>query len=79
MDVGSITFVSTGAGTGTLSGGLDENDGGTITTASSNTISGNFSVAASGRTTLTKAGNNSPILYVIDANNVFLVGGGSSV
>lgn len=79
VDIGAITFTSTGAGTGSLSGGFDENDGGTILTASSNKVSGNFSVTANGRVTLTNAGQQSPIFYMIGANNLFLVGGGSSV
>jgi len=74
VQIGSVQFTSTGAGTGTLSGGFDENDAGTILTASSNPVSGNFSVTANGRVTLTNAGNNPPILYMIGANNVFLVG-----
>jgi len=79
VDVGAVTFTSTGAGTGTLSGGLDENDGGTITTASTNTVSGSFTVAPNGRVTLTGAGNNPPVLYMIGANSVFLIGKGTHV
>ena len=79
VQIGNLLFTSTGAGTGTLSGGFDQNDGGTISTASSNPVSGDYTITANGRVTFTNAGATPPILYMIGANNAFVVGTSSRV
>jgi hypothetical protein len=55
---------------------LDQNDGGTMSTL---TPSGNYSVDSSGRVTLTAAGNNPPVFYLVGQNQAFLVGTDSTV
>ncbi|MGB6249595.1 MAG: Ig domain-containing protein [Terriglobales bacterium] len=55
---------------------LDQNDGGTMSTL---TPSGNYSVDSSGRVTLTAAGNNPPVFYLVGPNQAFLVGTDSTV
>ena len=79
VQIGNLLFTSTGAGTGTLSGGFDQNDGGVILTASSNPASGDYTILANGRVSFTNAGTTPPILYMIGANNAFVVGTSSHV
>lgn len=59
-----------GSGTGTFS--LDENRGGTITQQQAS--HGTYAVAASGKVTLTGFGGNAPILYLVNANQAFILG-----
>lgn len=59
-----------GSGTGTFS--LDENRGGTITQQQAS--HGTYAVAANGRVTLTGFGGNTPILYLANANQAFVLG-----
>ena len=69
--VGDVTggiFNATGSGTYSLS--FDDNDGGTGSTLS---VSGTYSVAPSGRVTLT-GGTPSPVLYLVAPNQGFVLG-----
>jgi len=65
------------AGNGTFTFSTDENNAGTI--SSNSTGSGNYSVAGNGRVTLTNAGTNPPVLYLVSQNKGFLVGTDTSV
>jgi hypothetical protein len=68
----------TANGNGGLTIVSDENDGGTITT--DKTASGlAYSVAANGRVTITGGAGTPPILYLVDSNKAFLLGGDASV
>jgi hypothetical protein len=70
-----IGFLSTtGGGSFTLTS--DENNAGTI---SSNNFTGNYSVAGNGRLTITGAGNNPPVIYLVSPNKGFLVGTDNAV
>jgi len=59
-----------GSGNGTFS--LDENRGGTITQQQAS--HGTYAVAANGKVTLTGFGGNTPILYLVSANQAFILG-----
>jgi hypothetical protein len=65
----------TPAGNGTFTLSTDENKAGTITT---NSLSGGYSVAGNGRVTVT-GGGNPPVIYLVAANQGFLVGTDTSV
>ena len=78
VQVGTLTFTP-GSPTGTITGGLDENDGGSIGTPSDNGVSANFSVAANGRVAITGGGGKSPYFYLVNTNQAFLVGSDSNV
>jgi len=64
-----------GNGNGSLS--LDENRGGTITQHQAS--QGTYSVAANGRTTLTGFGGDTPILYLVNFDQGFILGQDNSV
>ena len=80
VQVGALTFtpVSPPGAIGSITGGLDENDGGTISTPSGNTVSASYSVASNGRVTITGGGGHSPYIYLVNQNQAFLVGSDSS-
>ena len=60
------------SGTGTFSGTLDDNDGGTVT---SQNVSGTYAVTPStGRVALSGAGTHPPVFYLINPNQAFVVG-----
>jgi len=68
-------FTADGNGNGSVS--LDENNGGTLT---QQTYQGTYSVAPSGRVTLTGFGNGTPpIFYLVNQNEAFVLGQDSSV
>ncbi len=73
VQVGSLQFFSAPTN-GSFNGGFDKNDAGVISTPSTNPVSGNFSIAPNGRVTLTNAGTNPPILYMVGVNTATLVG-----
>jgi hypothetical protein len=69
--------VLTSDGTGGLAMVLDTNNAGAYVPLQ--TISGTYSVGASGRTTTTGLGSTSPILYLIDANEGLILGADAAV
>jgi hypothetical protein len=66
----------TPAGNGTFTFSTDENKAGAITT---NSLSGTYSVAGNGRVTVTGGGTHPPVIYLVSANQGFLVGTDSAV
>src|SRR6202007_1770348 len=78
VQVGALTFTP-GNPTGTISGGFDTNDGGTIETPSSARVPAYCSVASNGRVTITGGGGKSPFLYMVNTNQAFLVGSDSKI
>lgn len=71
---GSITVFDWQNSDGTVSCG--PNAGTDVATCSATAT---YSVSTSGRTTLTGAGNHSPVFYIVSANEAFMLGGGGSV
>jgi hypothetical protein len=75
------TAVTNGSGSVTVY--IWQNDGGSIAcgpgTAPNCSITANYSVASSGRVTITNAGNHPPLLYIVSANKAFMLGGSGGV
>ena len=65
-------------GLGNANSSLDENNGGTVT--QQQTASGTYSIAANGKVTLGGGfGAEAPILYLVNLNQAFVLGTGSTV
>ena len=77
VNLGSLTFAP-GSPTGTISGGFDQNDGGSVSRPSNNSVAASYSVAANGRVTITGGGGHSPYLYMVNTNQALLVGSDSN-
>jgi len=82
-DVQAGIINANGSGAFTLT--MDENDGGTFDsgTGSPQTISGDYSVASTGRVTLSNivgggGGGHAPIFYLVTTNQAFVIDTGSS-
>jgi uncharacterized repeat protein (TIGR01451 family) len=70
VQVGLLSIPSSG----NFTFSTDENDGGTISTPSTNNGSGTYSVASNGRVTLTAGGgNHPPVFYLVSAGKGFVV------
>jgi hypothetical protein len=65
------------AGNGTFTLATDQNDAGTVT--SNAPVSAAYSVAGNGRVTITGAGANPPVIYLVSQDKGFLVGTDGSV
>ena len=74
-DVVLGTFTADGQGNGSTS--IDENRGGTL--IQQQVSQGTYSVASNGKVTLTGFGGGTPILYLANANQAFVVGQDDSV
>ena len=75
VEIGDVAF----AASSPFSGSFDENDGGVITAAANNPVSGNIAVAQSGRAVLSDtAGDQLPVLYLLNTNTAYLVGTNNS-
>lgn len=64
------------SGSSTLTGTQQKNDGGTF---SSGAISGTYSVASTGRMTISGGGNHQPILYLVSTSQAFFLSGDGGV
>ncbi|MHB8499605.1 MAG: beta strand repeat-containing protein [Candidatus Acidiferrales bacterium] len=65
------------AGNGTFTFATDKNDGGTVT--SNPAVTANYSVSANGRVTISGAGSNPPVIYLVSQDKGFVVGTDNSV
>lgn len=76
VGVGLVTKTSTGTSTGNFTFAGYNNGGGSISTPTSNSASGTFSVASNGRVTLTVSGgggNQLPAFYLFSPGSAFAV------